>query len=163
MAEAAASLADRLAAIEARLAIGDLVSRYALGADRRNDPAILGPLFAPDGSWSSEGFAVLKGREEVARGLAKLAEDAVLWSIHYMMSPIVELAADGRTATCQWYLWELCTMQTDAGPQDQWFGGWYDSKVTLTDEGWRFQDVKLDVRVQGEIAPPLFLKKRVED
>ncbi|GLS99413.1 hypothetical protein GCM10007897_07920 [Sphingobium jiangsuense] len=158
------SLEHRLAVLEARAAITDLVARYALGADRRNDPAIMGPLFAADASWSCDGFATLGGREAIAAGLAAIAADTVLWSIHFMVAPVITLADDARGGTCQWYLWELCTMRADGGQagggaQDQWLGGWYDGTVTLTEEGWRFQTVVLDIRAQGEIAPPLFFKK----
>ena len=152
-------LEQRLAALEARAAITDLVSRYAQGADRRNDPVLMAPLFAADARWSSEGFASLEGREAIAAGLAAIAADKVLWSIHFMVAPVITLAEAADRGTCQWYLWELCTMQTEDGPQDQWLGGWYDATVTDTEEGWRFQTVLLDVRTQGNITPPLFLKK----
>ncbi len=154
-----ASLEQRLEAIEARAAITDLVARYALGADRLNDPAIMGPLFAADATWSAEGFAALEGREAITSGLAAIAAEKVLWSIHFMVAPLITLAPGCTRGTCQWYLWELCTMQTDDGAQDQWLGGWYDSTVALTDEGWRFKTVILDIRVQGEIAPALAFKK----
>lgn len=157
----AASLEQRLAVIEARAEITDLVARYALGADRLNDPAIMGPLFAEDATWSAEGFAALKGRAAIASGLAAIAAQKVLWSIHFMVAPLVTVAPDEAHGTCQWYLWELCTMQTDDGPRDQWLGGWYDSTVALTDEGWKFKDVTLDIRVQGQIAPDLAFKKGV--
>jgi hypothetical protein len=162
MAEASPSVEQRLARLEALADITNLVARYALGADRLNDPAIMGPLFTADGTWSAKGFAALEGREAVAKGLSALAADKVLWSIHYMIAPVILLADDSRTGTCQWYLWELCTMQQDDGPEDQWFGGWYDSQVTLTEEGWQFCKVILDVRVQGPISPALTFKKQVE-
>jgi len=157
------SLERRLAVLEARAAITDLVARYAQGADRRNDPAIMGPLFAADAHWSCEGFAALEGRAAIAAGLAAIAADRVLWSIHFMVAPLITLAEDARGGTCQWYLWELCTMQTEEGPQDQWLGGWYDATVTSTEEGWKFQTVLLDIRVQGDIAPPLLLRKAAGD
>ncbi len=153
------TLEHRLAVLEARAAITDLVARYAQGADRLNDPALMGPLFAIDARWSSEGFAALEGRAAITAGLAAIAAEKILWSIHFMVAPVITLAGDARHGTCGWYLWELCTMQTDQGPTDQWLGGWYDSTVTCTDEGWRFQTVVLDIRTQGDIAPPLSLKK----
>lgn len=153
------SLEQRLEALEARAAITDLVARYALGADRRNDPAIMGPLFAADATWSAEGFAALDGRDAIAAGLAAIAAQKILWSIHFMVAPVIVLSDDCHSGTCQWYLWELCTMQTDQGPQDQWLGGWYDATVTRTEEGWRLQTVILDIRVQGDIAPTLSFKK----
>ncbi|RJG55884.1 nuclear transport factor 2 family protein [Sphingobium terrigena] len=157
-----ATVEERLALLEARAEITDLVARYALGADRRNDPAIMGRLFAADASWSADGFGVLRGREAIAEGLAAIAAEKVLWSIHFMVAPVIAIATDGRSGTCQWYLWELCTMQAEAGPQDQWLGGWYDGTVTLTEDGWKLRSVVLHIRVQGEIAPALFFKKRAE-
>lgn len=159
---AALSIEQRLWRIEARAAIADMVALYARGADRCNDPAILGPLFAPDATWTAEGFAALEGREAIARGLAELAQSRVRWSIHYMIAPHIDLSADGMSATCHWYLWELCTMQAADGTRDEWLGGWYDSKVKWTDDGWKFTMVRLDVRLQGEAVPSWTLKKAME-
>lgn len=156
---AAASVEERLQRIEARNEIGDLVARYALGADRKNDPAIMGPLFSRQATWAAEGFAVLEGRDAIARGLAAIAADKVLWSIHFMVAPLITLADDGRSGTCQWYLWELCTMQGPDGPCDNWLGGWYDSLVAREEDGWKFTRVVLDIRVQGDATPPWSLKK----
>lgn len=156
------STEDRLARLEARAEISDLVARYAHGADRKNDPAILGPLFAEDATWSAEGFAALEGRAAIASGLAALAEGRVLWSIHYMISPLIEISADCASARCHWYLWELCTMSEATRPTDNWFGGWYDSELRRTEEGWRFARVVLDVRIQGEALPEWQFKKPVQ-
>lgn len=153
------SVEQRLGRIEARAEIGDLVARYALGADRRNDPAILGPLFTADATWSADGFGVLRGRDAIARGLAAIAAERVLWSIHYMVSPLIVLDAATGRGGCQWYLWELCSIRTGDGAQDQWLGGWYDSQVERTDDGWRFSSVTLDVRLQGAAMPAWALKK----
>jgi hypothetical protein len=158
----ALSIEQRLWRIEAQAAITDMVALYARGADRGNDPAILGPLFAPDATWAAEGFAALEGRDAIARGLAELAATRVRWSIHYMIAPLIKLSSEGRSATCHWYLWELCTMQTVEGLRDEWLGGWYDSKVKWTDDGWKFTTVRLDVRLQGEAAPSWTLKKAAE-
>ena len=153
-----AALAGRIERIEARAEIDDLVAQYALGADRRNDPAILGPLFSEDATWEAEGFAALDGRPAIAEGLARLAQERVIWSIHYMIAPLIRFTSDD-TATCQWYLWEVLTMLQDDGPHDQWFGGWYDSEVAKTAEGWKFTKVVLDVRLQSDLQPPLGFRK----
>jgi hypothetical protein len=156
---ASLSIEQRLQCIEARSEITDLVARYALGADRKNDPAIMGPLFAERATWAASGFSAFEGREAIAAGLAAIAEEQVLWSIHFMVSPLITLADDGRTGTCQWYLWELCTMQGPDGPRDTWLGGWYDSLVGIEDDRWKFTKVLLDIRVQGNALPPWMLKK----
>lgn len=158
MEHAIAALAERLERVEARAEITDLVAQYALGADRKNDPEILGPLFSTDATWAAEGFAALVGRAAIAEGLARLARERVLWSIHYMIAPLIRFNS-ARSATCQWYLWEVCTMQEEQGPQDQWLGGWYDSEVERTAEGWKFTKVVLDVRLQSELQPPLSFRK----
>lgn len=145
--------------MEARAEIGDLVAHYAQGADRRNDPAIMGPLFSEHATWAAEGFSVLKGRAAIVAGLSGIAADQVLWSIHFMVSPLITLADDGRSGTCQWYLWELCTMQGADGPSDTWLGGWYDSLVGLEEDGWKFTKVLLDIRVRGDVTPPWAFKK----
>lgn len=159
---AVTALERRLWRIEARHAIGDLVAAYARGADRGNDPAILGPLFARDARWRCDGFAALEGRAEIAAGLAEIARSRVRWSIHYMIAPQILLADDALSARCHWYLWELCTMQAGTAERDEWLGGWYDSEVKWTEDAWKFTTVELDVRLQGEVFPSWTLKKALE-
>lgn len=156
------SVEERLRRVEAKLAIQELIARYAHGADRKNDPAIMGPLFAENGCWSAVGFAALEGREAVAAGLADLARTHVLWSIHYMVSPHIVLGDDLLTARCHWYLWELSTMQTPNGPEDHWFGGCYESELVCVNGEWLFSKVLLDVRVEGQAIPPWAHKKGFE-
>lgn len=145
----------RLRRVEACEAIRKLIATYAIGADRKNDPAILGPLFAPEGVWEAEGVARLAGRDEVAHGLSGLAREFVTWSIHYMISPLIELSEDARSATCRWYLWELCTMnQGGQGAADTWYGGWYDSQLSLHDGVWLFDRVRLDPRIASANETP---------
>ncbi len=150
---------ERLFRIEARQEMEGLVARYAHGADRRNDPAIMRPLFHADATWSAEGFATFHGAAAIARGLARIAAEQVLWSIHYMVAPHVEFMEDARSARCRWYLWELSTMAGDSGPEDRWLGGWYDSLTIYEEEEWKFTSVKLDLRVQGVATPPWAIKK----
>lgn len=153
------SIEERLFRIEARHAITDLVARYAHGADRRNDPAMMQPLFHEDATWSAEGFATFHGVAAIGEGLARIAAAQVFWSIHYMIAPYVAFAADGRSATCRWYLWELSTMAAGTSEEDRWLGGWYDSLVKFGNEEWKFASVTLDLRVQGTAMPPWTIKK----
>lgn len=161
MADVDLTVEQRLSRLEAREAIADLIVHYARGGDRGNDPAIMGPLFADNGRWESEGFAVLEGRPAIERGLAAIAATRVRWSIHYMTTPLITLSEDVQTAACTWYLWELCTMQGPDGMRDEWLGGVYDSALTLTAEGWKFSRVRLDIHVQGEAIPPWSVKKPI--
>ena len=97
-----ASLDLRLRRIEACEAIRKLIAAYAVGADRKNDPAILGPLFSADAEWQLDGVDHLIGRTAIAEGLSRIAQTYVTWSLHYMVSPLIELADDALSATCRW-------------------------------------------------------------
>ncbi|WP_225010423.1 MULTISPECIES: nuclear transport factor 2 family protein [Novosphingobium] len=143
-----ADIERRLRRIEACEEIRRLVATYAVGADRKNDPEVLGPLFASDAQWVLDGVAHLIGREAIAAGLSELARSFVTWSMHYMVSPLIEVAADGLHATCRWYLWELATMkQADGSLADTWYGGWYDSALSLHEGAWLFDHVRLVPRI----------------
>ncbi|MCP5379284.1 MAG: nuclear transport factor 2 family protein [Novosphingobium sp.] len=149
------SLEIRLRRVEAGEAIRKLIATYAVGADRKNDPDILGPLFSTDAEWHLEGVADLFGREDIARGLSEIASTYVTWSLHYMVSPLIELAEDALSATCRWYLWELATMiQADGSEADTWYGGWYDSRLSVHDGVWLFDYVRLDSRIDSANANP---------
>jgi hypothetical protein len=55
------ALAAQLRQLQDLEAIRGLIGRYAIGADRKNDPVIMGPLFADDGVWECEGFGRFEG------------------------------------------------------------------------------------------------------
>jgi hypothetical protein len=145
----------RLRRVEAAEAIRQLIARYAVGADRKNDPEILGPLFSADAVWEAQGVARLVGRVAIADGLAGLAGDFVTWSLHYMVSPLIAVDDAVQSATCRWYLWELCTMRQENGTTaDTWYGGWYDSRLSVHDGTWLFDWVKLDARLASPNSVP---------
>lgn len=145
----------RIRRLEACEAIRQLIARYAIGADRKNDPAILGPLFSKRAVWEADGIVRLEGRENIQRGLADLAEEFVTWSLHYMVSPAITVDPSARAATCRWYLWELCTMQQDGGlAADTWYGGWYDSRLGLYGDTWLFDLVQLHPRLASANETP---------
>lgn len=145
----------RLRRMEAFEAIRQLIATYAIGADRKNDPAVLGPLFSANAIWEADGVAHLVGRGAIAAGLSDLANEFVTWSIHYMVSPLISVDDVALTATCRWYLWELCTMKQDGGAAaDTWYGGWYDSRLSVNDGAWLFDWVRLDPRIASPNKVP---------
>lgn len=149
------SLEARIARLEAVESIRDLVARYALAADRKNDPAMLGPLFHDNATWEATGFDLLAGPDNIAAGLAEIARTKIRWTLHYMVAPFVEFDEGGHSARCRWYLWELASMHSaDGADKDTWLGGFYDTTVTLVDGDWRFSTVFLHLLLQGEVHPP---------
>lgn len=153
---AADDLAARVTRIEDRQAIEDLIARYARGADRNNDPDIMAPLFAPDATWAAQGFGPFRGRDAIAQGLAATGRTDILWSLHYMIAPLVELADDGGSAKGSWYLWELATMpgKTADQPDSVWVGGTYESTFSKRDGRWYFQDLWLEIRLATPFEEP---------
>lgn len=151
-----ASLAERLEIIEAHIGINQLVARYAIGADRNNDPAILEPLFCDDATWEAPGtIERIAGRTAIAARLAELGQSFVLWSLHYMVAPAIDVSINRRSAECRWYLWELCTMRGEDGvARDTWLGGWYDATAEQTPDGWKFKSVCLDMRLVSPTESP---------
>lgn len=144
-----ASFAERIGRLEDIEAIRAMVATYALGADRNNDPAILGPLFAADAEWICEGFGHYRGRAEIADELARIGREGIRWSLHYMVSPLVELAADGHSAHCHWYLWELARVGDGTA---NWIGGWYESTLQKNDGKWGFSHVRLHLKLMSPHA-----------
>ena len=145
----------RFRRIEACEAIRKLIATYAVGADRKNDPAIMAPLFSEKAEWHLDGVADLVGRDAIAAGLSALARNYVTWSLHYMVSPLIEVADDALSATCRWYLWELASMiQSDGSTADSWYGGWYDSRLSVHGGVWLLDWVRLDPRIASPNETP---------
>lgn len=129
--------------------VRNLIVNYARGCDRGNDPEIIGPLFAEDGSWEGNGFGKYRGRERVAKGLKGIAGEKIWWSLHYMISPQITIDPSGETGKAFWYLWESATVpnpHTDEA-EAHWIGGTYDVSVIKIDGKWYFKDLKLDINM----------------
>lgn len=144
----ALTLEERITRLEDIEAIKSLVTTYARGADRNNDPAILAPLYTEDAVWEAEGFGRHEGIEAIAREMAEVGRETILWSLHYMVSPEIRIADDGKSAECFWYLWELAKMPgKDGRPEDNVIGGWYETELVKTDSGWKFRHVTLVLKL----------------
>ncbi|EJU14982.1 hypothetical protein LH128_00897 [Sphingomonas sp. LH128] len=134
-------------------AIRGLIGRYAIGADRQNDPAIMAPLFAEDATWESEGFGRFAGRATIAEALSKTGQEQILWTLHYMISPTIFL--DGDQAHGSWYLWELATIAgADGAARSVWVGGTYDARFVRRDGGWYFHALILNVKLATPFDTP---------
>jgi hypothetical protein len=133
------SIDRRLSRLEEIEAIKGVIARYTDGADNRNDPAIMGPLFHENGVWEAEGFGRHQGQSVIAAALAEIARTQITWSIHYMVLPTITLGPEEGKARCQWYLWELAKIRDpDRGTRDSWFAAKYDSILVKGPQGWQF-------------------------
>ena len=126
-----------------------LIVNYARGCDRGNDPAMIGPLFAEDSTWECKGFGKYVGRDLVARGLHAIAGEKIWWSLHYMISPLIDVDPSGDTATGFWYLWEAATIPNEEtnDPEAHWIGGTYDTEMVKRDGEWFFKSMELKLHM----------------
>lgn len=147
------TLEQRLARLEANDAIRNLIGLYAVGADRRNDPTIFETLYAEEAVWESAGFGRFEGRTQITQQLARVAREKVLWSLHVMANPHIEVAPDGAHAEASWVLWEPASLGDGQGKaSDHWLGGQYHCDLVHTAEGWRFSHVRLHVNLLSPYA-----------
>jgi len=134
----------RLAKLEAAEQIRHLKARYAAVCDTGYSPDRMVPLFTEDAVWDGgERFGRHEGMDAIYRFFDGVSSQ-IVWALHYMVAPIVEVADDLETATGSWYLWQPCTLVTDDGPRAVWLTGTYADRYRLVDAGWRFSEVKLD-------------------
>ena len=101
------SVEQRLQRLEDIEAIKQLIARYATAADHNADPAMMAPCFTEDAVWNCKGIGRWEGRDSIVSGLREVSTTQLSWALHYMTQPIIEVADDGRSATGEYYLWEL--------------------------------------------------------
>jgi len=140
------SLEPRLYYLETCEAIRNLVGRYATAADQRNNSSILQHLFHDDAVWCANGFGEYQGRQNILDALSGIAEAQVLWSLHIMAMPDIEVL-DDQYAKASWMLWEVCNLvEKGLQPMTSCLGGFYRSLVRRDEEGaWKFERVELNL------------------
>jgi hypothetical protein len=104
------SLEQRLTRLEDIEAIKQLKYQYAGYCDNQYDPEGIASLFTPDGHWIVTGVGgEATGHEEIKKHFTALAKD-IVWALHYVMAPEIEISSDGNSATGKFYLLCLCTI-----------------------------------------------------
>jgi hypothetical protein len=156
-----AELKARLQRLESAEAIRDLITTYAQGADAGNDVAVLRPLYTDDAVWESPGFGRFEGGDAIANMQQRMAAERLAWTLHYMVSPKINVAASLAEAKASWYLWQLATLVDGAGDSGtpHWIGGLYDARLRCSAGLWKFAYINLDVRMvtpyhQGWVEAP---------
>jgi hypothetical protein len=104
------SLEERLDRLESEREIQALVYRYAELCDAAYDPDGLAVLFTDDATWSSRtkdgsvDFGRHQGREAIRTFFAGVSADLGPMTLHYLLSPRVEIGPDRDTAAGHCYL-----------------------------------------------------------
>lgn len=127
--------------------IRKVIGIYAKAGDDKNNPEVLASILAEDASWNCEGFGSFKGRDSIAHELARVGQERILWSLHFPVSPIIDVAEDLNTAHAFWWLWELTTMRTDDNNEENnWLGATYDCDFVRAADGWKIKHMVLNIK-----------------
>jgi hypothetical protein len=146
MSSAGNSLEARIQRLEDIEAIRDLKMTYAKLCDEGYDADGIVALFAEeDVSWESDVFGTYNGREEIHHFIDNVDAE-IVWALHLMVNPRVEVAADGQTAKGSFYLLELATMTAigDGDPDAVVMTGKYANDFVKVGGEWRFKRIQLD-------------------
>jgi hypothetical protein len=157
-------LATRVQRLEDIEAIKWMITRYAQGADQFNNPDVLLPLFADDAVWDAgERFGRYEGKQAIYEFL-KGSGSFIGWTLHYMVSPAIKIAEDGKTAQAFWYLWETANMPSAHTQESEamWIGGTYDTELAKENGEWKFKKVNLRIKLLAPYAEG-WAKKQVRD
>jgi hypothetical protein len=154
----------RLARLEAIEAIRELKARYADVCDTGYDPLRMRPFFTEDAVWDGgPRFGRYEGVDAVCDFFAGIS-GTIVWALHYMVAPLIDVAEDGRTATGSWYLLEPCTIATKDGPRAMLITGRYADRYRLESDGWKFSEVVLDCQMlspldEGWVRQPFWTEQ----
>lgn len=129
-----------------REAIRDLMARYTYNGDRGR-VADLAACFAEDGVLEFPGNSATGPSGVKAALTGGERNPAISFVRHHITPPLIELAADGQSATARSYF----SVTSDNGPDHS---GTYDDWLTLTADGWRF--ARRRVRIDWQAETTLF-------
>jgi hypothetical protein len=132
----------QLAELLAREAIRDLLTRYTYNGDRGRIDA-LAACFAEDGLLEFPGNSGTGPAGVKAALTSGERNPASSFVRHHITPPLIDLAADARSATARSYF----AVTSDNGPDHS---GTYDDWLTLTGDGWRFARRRVRIDWQAE-------------
>lgn len=135
------SLETRIARLEAQRDIERLIADLGHAFDAGPSAQALRPLFTDDALFSIDRYGDLAGADAIAQGVAGNAGRGFRWTLHYLVSPRIDLADTGREATLSFMLWEAATASSGRA---YWIGGSYDARAIVDGGRWRFAHLKLN-------------------
>ncbi len=150
-----ASLEHKVDTLIALEAIRRVIALYAKAGDDNNNPDALAALLDENARWVCEGFGDFTGRETITQALAKVGRERIVWSLHYPVAPIIDLADDLRSAHAFWWLWELTTMRNEVGEEENnWLGATYECDFVRAADAWKIKHLELEIKRIVPYAQP---------
>ena len=117
-------LAHAVAKLQAAEDIRTLKARYARVCDTGYEPAGMAPLFTSDAVWDGGRGGRYEGNDAICGFFDGVSAD-IVWALHYMIAPAIEVDDDLVGASGTWYLWQPCTVVAPDGPKAVWLTGGY--------------------------------------
>ncbi len=140
-------LEQQVARLTATENIRNVIARYAKAGDDQNNPDEMRKLLAKDAVWEAKGFGKFEGRDLIAEKLADIGREMIVWSLHFPVSPIIDIGEDLATAHAFWWLWELTTMRGDEGAEESnWLAATYECDFIRAADGWKIKHLVLEVK-----------------
>lgn len=137
------TLEQRIARVEAHLAIERLIADLGHAFDNGPSAELLRELFTVDAVFEIDRYGTLEGAGAIAKGVAGNAQSGFRWTLHYLVSPRIDLADNALEARLSFRLWEAATA---ASRKDYWIGGSYDALAVMEDR-WRFRHLRLNAEL----------------
>ena len=134
------SIVARIEALEAHQAIGRLITDLGQAFDTGPDPEALRRLFSADALFRIDQYGDLIGADGIADGVAGNANSGFRWTLHYLVSPRIDRAADRQSAKIEFMLWEPATA---ASGRSYWIAGSYAAEAAQIAGAWRFTRLEL--------------------
>jgi hypothetical protein len=138
------SLEQRVSRLEDIEAIKYMKAKYAEYLDNGYDPEGVASLFIENGLWEIKGVGgKAKGRGEIKQHCRNLSS-GITWALHNIVSPAVEVDADGQRATATFYLVCFVSMApSEQSPQGEavFIAGKYKDTLVKVDGKWLFEEI----------------------
>ena len=151
---------ERLARLEDVEAIKNLKARYAYYCDHGYDADGMAGLFVEDSLWTSNSFGTYQGRAAIHEFQSKISSE-ILWALHFMICPVVDVSDDGETATGTFYLIEFATMTRPVGEEKDAvvMSAVYTDKFVRENGEWRFKEVSVEFHQVSDLEKGWVLQK----
>lgn len=132
-------LAEQVQWLVDRAAISDLLVEFARTLDEKEWEAHVA-LYLPDGVFSAGDVLRLEGHDQLIRTGSQRALGQYAGTWHLSANHAITI--DGDTARVRSYLFGVHLIEGLERHADG--GGWYDSTLRRTPEGWRFATVRVN-------------------
>jgi SnoaL-like domain len=155
------SLEERLDRLESEREIHALLYRYAELCDAAYDPDGLAHLFTDDATWSSRSkdgsvdFGRYQGREAIRTFFAGVSADLGPTTLHYLLSPRVEIGPDRDSANGHCYLYAILDRRPPAvapgSPERERIilAGTYDHRFRRVEGRWLISASACDLSLEA--------------